>query len=235
MDGYAAHAAPGYHPGGNGAVDAAGEQRNGPAVGADGQSARALGGRRVDIGRVVAHLEVDDELRVPDVDARLGIGLGEEAADVLGELDAREVEALVGALGLDLEALRGEHVVAQILDGELGYGVLVLLAGRGARERHDAEGLAQRVEGRVHVRELVLRLHIDRALHAVDVEGAHGLEPLSYVGHELLLEKPPVEPLQDDLALFEQYDVLQTNHLKTKFRAPASSFSARAGRPRGGR
>ena len=29
------------------------------------------------------------------------------------------------------------------------------------------------------------RLHIDRALHAVDVEGAHGLEPLSYVGHEL--------------------------------------------------
>ena len=106
------------------------------------------------------------------------------------------------------------------------------MVGRGTGERHDAEGLGERVKGRVHIREVVLRLHVDRGLHAVDLEISHGLEPLAYVGNEPLLEISPVEALQDDLALLEQYDVLQKNHLKTKFRVPASSFSARAGGPR---
>ena len=54
------------------------------------------------------------------------------------------MEALVGALGLHLEALGGEHILAQVLDGEPCDGVLVLLAGRGARERHDAEDVYKR-------------------------------------------------------------------------------------------
>ena len=141
MYGYAPHAAAGYHPCGDGAVDTAGEQGDGPAVGAYGQPARAGRRGRVDIGRVVAHLKVDGKLRMPDVHARLRVGLCKPAADVLGELYAGHVEALVGALGLHLEALSGEHILAQVLDGEPCDGVLVLLAGRGARERHDAEGL----------------------------------------------------------------------------------------------
>ena len=202
MDGYAAHSAPCYHPGGDGAVYAAGEQGDGPAVRADGQSAGALGRGRVDVGGVVAHLKVHDELRVTDVHLRLRVCLGQQAADVLGELDAGQVEALVRALRLDLEARGVFHVLAQVFDGELCDGVLVLLAGGGAGERHYAEGPGERFKGGVHVRRAVLRLDIHRGLHAVDAEIAQRLEPLPDVGEELLLKVALVEPLEHHLALF---------------------------------
>ena len=58
----------GYHPSGDGAVDAAGEQGDGPRRCEPTGSPPAPGGRgRVDIGRVVAHLKVDGQLRMPDV------------------------------------------------------------------------------------------------------------------------------------------------------------------------
>ena len=89
------HTAIGDEIGADGAVDAAGEQRDGAAVTSHGHAARAGLGLGVDVGRHFAHLEVDGELGIMHLGMRVRIRLGEQAADILAELDARERETLV--------------------------------------------------------------------------------------------------------------------------------------------
>ena len=124
----------------------------------------------MDIRRKVAHLDVDDQFRIVYIDLDVGISLVQLAADVLAQLDAGHREALVAALGLDLEALRAEHIVPQIVDGELRYRVLVLFAGGGAAELDDAEHLLQRFKGCVHIRAVLRGLDVHGGLEAIYAE-----------------------------------------------------------------
>ena len=208
MHGDQVDAAFGDHVAGDGGVDAAGEQRYGIAVAAHRHASRAGVGRGVDVGRVVAHLQMHDELRVIHVHLRLREGVRELAADVLAELDARQGEALVGALALDLEALCRAHGLRKDGLRAVGDGVLVLRAGARAGQGDDAEDLFHGLVGAVDVRLAVSRLHIDGRLHGVDAPVAEGGEPPLHVGDQPLLEEAAVLPLEDQLALLEKDDIV---------------------------
>ena len=135
---------------------------------------------------------------------RVRIRLGEQTADILAELDAREREALVGALRLDLEGGDGEHIVAEIVDRLLRDDVLVLLAGGRARDGGEAENLLCRLERGVEIGLVVPRLHIKRGLAAGDLILADVLEPPAEVVHELVFKKALVQTLEKQLAGLEQ-------------------------------
>ena len=186
------------------AVDAAGEERDGAAVTSHGHAARAGLGLGMDVGRHFAHLEVDGELGVMHFGVRVRIRLGEETTDVLTQLNAREREALIRPLGLDLEGGDGAHIVAEILDRLLCNDVLVLFAGGRARDRGEAEDLLCRLERGVEIGLLVARLHIKRGLAAGDLVLADVLEPPAEVIHQLLFKKALVQTLKEQLAGLEQ-------------------------------
>ena len=194
-----AHAALGDHVRGHGAIDAAGEHRHGGAVAADGHTARRLDGLRVDIRRLLAHLKAHGQLRVVHVDDRVGIRLGELAADVLRQLNARHGEALVRALGLDLEAARRRHRVVQVGLGERRDGVLVLFTGGRARDRRNAEHLAHGVIRRVKIGRVVSGLDVERRLQIGHAEVTDGLETALDVCDQSLFKIVLVEPLEEDL------------------------------------
>ena len=133
----------------------------------------------------------------------IGIGLRQQAAHILAQLDAGQGEALVAALGLHLEASDPLHVLAKIFYGKGGNGVPVLFAGGGPAQFDDAEDLFQRLKRGVHVRPVLLRLHIHRGLEAVDPELADGLQSSAHIAHQLLFKGFPVETLEHDLAQLE--------------------------------
>ena len=58
---------------------------------------------------------MDDELGVVDVDLAGRERLMERPAHLLGKLDRRQGEGLIGALALDLEALRRAHFIGKVL------------------------------------------------------------------------------------------------------------------------
>ena len=135
------------------------------------------------------------ELGVVHFRVRVRIRLGEEAADVLAELNARERQALVGALRLDLEGGDGEHIVAEVLNRLLRNDVLILLAGGSACDSRKTEDLLGRLERIVEIRLVVPRLHIKRGLAAGDLIFADMLEPTAKVVHQLLFKEAFVETL----------------------------------------
>ena len=69
----------------------------------------------MDIGRIVANFDMHDELGVVDVDLARWERLMQRAADLLGDLDRRQGEGLVGALALDLEAPGRAHLARKVL------------------------------------------------------------------------------------------------------------------------
>ena len=149
-----------------------------------------------------------DKLRLVHVHLHIGICLVQLPADVLAELYARHGEALVTALGLHLEALRAQHFIAQVFLRQRGYRVLVLLAGRRAHQCDYAEHVLQRLERRVDIGVVLLRLHIYGGLDAVDPELPYMRKPAAHIRHKLLLKIPAVQPLQDYFAeLYEYYVV----------------------------
>ena len=197
-----AHAALGDHVAGDGAVDPAGEQRHRHAVGADRHPSRALHRLGVDVGREVANLDHHGQLRLVHVHRAVGVGLRELPAHVLAQLDGGHGKALVAALRLHLEALRAAHIVGKVADGKLRDGVLVLLAGGGAADLHDAEHVLQSLEGGVKIGVLALGLDVDRGLHARHLEFAQAQKPPAHIAHQLLFKALAVETLEHDLAKF---------------------------------
>ena len=213
-----AHAALGDHVRGHGAVDAAGQHRHGRAVAADGHTARRPDGLRMDIGRLLAHLEAHGQLRVVHVDDRVGKRLGELAADILRQLDARHGKALVRALGLHLEAARRRHRVVQVRLGQRRDGVLVLLAGGRARDRRDAEHLAHSVIRRVEIGRVVGGLDVQRRLQIRHAEVADGFEPALDVRDQPLFKIVLVEALEEDLSGLAQQQIIHNGFVPFLYR-----------------
>ena len=133
----------------------------------------------------------------------LGKGVGQLAAHILRKLDGGHGKALVGALGLHLEAFCGGKGLGQIAFGAGHDGVLVLFAGAGTADLCHAKDLGHGLKSAVNIAGFVFRLHIYSGLHTADVKIAEGAQPPLDIAHELLLEIAPVLALQDDLALLE--------------------------------
>ena len=208
MDRDKAHAALCNHVGGDRAVDAAGEQGQSYAIGAHGHAACTGHGGSVDIGCQIAYLNVYGKLRIVHVNCGVGEGLGKLTAHILAQLDAGHGEGLVAALGLNLEALCAEHILAQILLGKGHDGVLVLFAGGGADDGNDAEDLTQNLHGGVHIGAVVLALNVDGRLEAVYLEFADLFQTAADVGLKLLLKSAAVQALEHQLAQLNKYDVV---------------------------
>ena len=158
----------------------------------------------MDVGRVVANFNVDDELGVVDVDLAGRERLMERPADLLGKLDRRQGEGLVGALALDLEALRRAHFIGKVLLRRGNDLLHVLLAGQGLGNGDDAEDLLAALKGRVNVAVFVLGLDVDGALLGVDTEIAAFCHAAVDVRHQLIFKAAAVEPLEHDLAELAQ-------------------------------
>ena len=197
-------AALGDHVGRDGRVDAAGEQADRHAAHADRQTARALFSGAVDIGRIVANLNVDDELGVVDIDLARRERLMQRAADLLGDLDRRQGEGLVGALALDLEALRRAHVARKVLLRRGDDLLDVLFARQRLRNGDDAEDLLAALKRGLNVALVVLRLDVDGALLGVDAEIAAFRHAAVDVRHQLIFEAAAVQALEHDLAELAQ-------------------------------
>ena len=170
----------------------------------------SLDGLRVDIRRLLAHLEAHGQLRVVHVDDRVGKRLGKLAADILRQLDARHGKALVRALGLDLEAARRRHRVVQVRLGERRDGVLVLLAGGRARDCRDAEHLAHGVIRRVEIGRVVGGLDVQRRLQIRHAEVADGFEPALDVCDQPLFKIVLVEALEEDLSGLAEQQIIHS-------------------------
>ena len=204
MDALDLHAPFCHHIGRHRGVDAAGEQHHGPSAHACGQTAGAGFGGTVDVGHLIPYFDIDRVFRVVDVHLQVGIGLGDAAADLLGDLDGVEREALVRPLGFHLEAFGGQQVVVQKFLNGCKYGIQVLHAGAAAAQGHHAEDVVAGVPGPVHVTVVALGLHKHRGLDDADPELAEGPHPAVDVLLELVFKLPAVLSLQDDLAQLEQ-------------------------------
>ena len=106
-----------------------------------------------------------------------------------------------------LNAARGgAELVVQKFLGAGQDGVLVLPAGAGQGQTHDAEHVLQGLIGPLHIAALAYGLHVGGRLPGVHPELAEGTETAVEVGLELVLEAAAVEPLEDHLAQLEQND-----------------------------
>ena len=170
----------------------------------------SLDGLRVDIRRLLAHLKAHGQLRVVHVDDRVGKRLGELAADILRQLDARHGKALVRALGLHLEAVRRRHRVVQVRLGKRRDGVLVLLAGGRARDRCNAEHLAHGVIRRVEVSRVVGGLDVQRRLQICHAEVADGFEPALDVCDQPLFKIVLVEALEKNFSGLTEQQIIHS-------------------------
>ena len=194
------------------AVDAAGEHIEGAAGGAHRQAALTLYFRAVDIRAVIADLHDDLELRVLDVHPQVVVLAQQVSAQLPHQLRAGHGESLVRAAGLHLEGLDAMETVAQIVLGGLADGVKVLLADHGAAERGETEHLAHPLKGEVHVDVVLLRLHVEGGLGAVDAEPAHRLEAVAQDLHHRRFELVAVEALQGHLALIAHNDFSHSSY-----------------------
>ncbi len=200
MDALDLHAALGDHIARDRGIDAAREQHRRPSARAGRQTARAGHRRTVDIGRGLADLDVDGVIRGMDIDRDIREFLGQTAADLLRDLDGVEREALVRALGLDLEALGHGQLVAEIVTDGGKDGVEILLARAAAAHLRHAEDGAAGLPRTVKIAVVGQRLDIERRLDDRDLERAELRHAAAGDGLELVLKHAAVLPLQDDLA-----------------------------------
>ena len=200
MDALQLHAALCDHVARDGRVDTAGEQHHGSAAHAGRQAARARVGRPVHIGGMVTHLDIDRVLRVMHVNADALDRFGDASADLLRNADTRQREALVGALGLDLEGRGGAQVVPEVFHGRLEDRVEILFARAAAAEADHAEDIVAGLPRAVKVAQRVLRLDVDRGLADIHAELAEGAHPPRDVGLQPVFKLEFVAALEDDLA-----------------------------------
>ena len=194
------YAAAGDHPGGDGGVQAAGEEAHSVAAGADGQSTCTGDGGCMDVGELLTDLHVNRQVRLVDIHADAGESLCQLAAHGLGDLDGVEIEVLVRPLALHLEGLGLGELPGQILLGGGDDGFHALLAGHGPGNSHYAEDLLAGLIGGIQVAAIVLGLYVDGGLAHIDVEVAAGLHAAAGVGEEPVLEGTAVQALEDHLA-----------------------------------
>ena len=202
------HAPAGHHPGGDGAVQSAGEQAHGGAAHTHGQSARAGHGGGVDVGVLLPDLHIHGQVGIVHIHRHMGEPLGKLAAHGLAELDGGHGEELVGPLALHLEAAGSGKVVGEVGHGGLHDGLHGLFAGDGPGHGGHAEHLAAGGKGALHVALVILRLHVDGALAHQHPEIAEAADAAADVVHELVLEGFAVEALQDHLAQLQKEDLI---------------------------
>ena len=208
VDGLHGHAALGHHVARHGGIDTARKQEKAAAIGANGHTARALHGAGMDVGGEIPHLHPHGHVGVMNVHPHMGAGRQYRAARLAGDLDGVQGEILIRALGLYLEGLLPCQVRGDVgLDG-LQDALHILLADGGAADGHDAEDLARGGHHAVHVAKVTLRLDIDGALGAVDLEIAKGLGLAAELAEEHILEVALIRALEDDLAVFQKQDLL---------------------------
>ena len=194
------HAPLRHHIGRHGGIDAAGEQHHRPSADAGGQAARTRFGGAVDVGGQIPHLHVHGVFRVMHVHLHPRMDFRQPSADLLGQLDGGQGEALVRPLGLHLEGLGTVQVVPQIVFDSGKNRIQVLLAGAAAAQAHHAENGAAGFPCSVHVRFLVHRLYVHRGLEDIHVKIAILLHAAADVLPQLVLKLALVRALQDDLA-----------------------------------
>ena len=95
----------------------------------------------MDVAGEVPDLQVDRQLRIVDIHLQVGIGLGQQSAHVLAQLNGGHGEGLIAALGLHLKALGAAQLIVQIGAGRPEKGVRILLAGLGPGQGRHAEEL----------------------------------------------------------------------------------------------
>ena len=137
-----AHAALGHHPARHGRIDAAREEQQPFAVGADGQPARALELPRVEIGRAVADFHQHRHVGPMHVHPQFGTGRKDRPADGGGDLRRGERKGFVRAFGFHLESfvLREERGQIGLRDRE--DALHILFRHGGAHHAGDAEHAA---------------------------------------------------------------------------------------------
>ena len=173
----------------HGTVDAARQHVQCTAAGAHGQTALAGHFGAVDVGAVITNFYDHLEIRVMHIHLEVVVFTQQIGTQLPHQFRAGHGVGLVGAAGAEV-----------ILSG-LADGVKVLVADHGAAERRKAEHLAHPVKGEVHIHVLFLRLHIKGGLGAVDLELAHGLEPVAQNFHHRRLELVAVEAFQGHFTL----------------------------------
>ena len=209
------HSTLGNHVRGHRGVDAPGQQRRRTAVDAHRQASGPRLRAGVDIGGIVPDLQKDGKLRVVDVHGQIGIALVQLASHILTELDGGHRKGLIRPLRLYLEGPGGAELVPQKLLGGGQDRVLVLLAGPGQRQAHDAEYFFQGLVGPRHVAGILHRLHIGGGLAGVDPELAEGVEAAVQIGLQFVLEAAAVEAFEDQLSQLEQNNFV---HCVSSFR-----------------
>ena len=206
------HAAAGHHPGGNGGVQAAGQQADGVAAHTHRQAAGTGQGGSVDVGGLLPNLHIDRQIGLVNVHGDVGKCLGQIAAHRLGDLNGVQIELLVRPLALHLEAPGGGELVRQIPLGGFHNGLHRFFAGNGPGHRHYAEHLPAGGVGRLHVAVVRGGFHINGALADIDLEAAAAFQPPPDVVHQLVLKGTPVQALQDHLAQLQQKHFVVVDH-----------------------
>ena len=192
----------GHHPGGHRAVQAAADQNGRPAPGAHGDAPGSRLGVGVDVGVLLPDLHPHGDVRGVDVYREMGEFFQQVAPHLGGDLRGLEGELLVAALALHLKGRGLFQGFLQVLPGLLLDLPQVLFADPGPGHPHHAEDLAAALLRQVHVAQVVLGLHVDGGLPGGHGKLPRGAHPPPDVLHQGVLELPPVQPLQGDLAQF---------------------------------
>ena len=158
----------------------------------------------MDIGRCLADLDVHNVAGIVHIDRDVREFFCNPAANFLGDLDGVEGEALIGALGLDLEALLHGKLVSEVLYDSLENRVEVLFTGAAAAHRRDTENRAAGLPCAVQVALVVQRLDIKGRLRDRDLKLAKFRHTPAGVGFELVFKDAAVLSLEDDFAKLQQ-------------------------------
>ena len=185
----------------HGAVDAARQHVQRTAAGAHGQTALTGYFRAVNIRAVITNFYDHLKIRVMHIYLEVVVLAQQVSAQLPHQFRAGHGVGLVGAAGFHLEGADAVQTGTEVILSGLADGVKVLVADHGAAERRKAEHLAHPVKGEVHIHVLFLRLHVKGGLGAVDLELAHGLEPVAQNFHHRRLELVAVEAFQGHFTL----------------------------------
>ena len=204
MDALNFHAALGDHVASDRRVDTARQQHRRTSARTCGKTACTGNGGTVDIGRCLADLDVHNVAGIVHIDRDVREFFCNPAANFLGDLDGVEGEALIGALGLDLEALLHGKLVSEVLYNGFENRVQVLFTGAAAAHRRNAENRAAGLPRAVQVAVIVQRLDIKGRLRDRDLKLAKLRHTPAGIGFELVFKDAAVLSLEDDFAKLQQ-------------------------------